>query len=471
MAFCINCGHELAESAKFCADCGATVESQQEGKSKRKVVYEGEIHKCPNCGEALKAFASNCPSCGYELRGVKPASAVQELAHKLEQIESQREYEKPVGVLRQQFRDQQISKTDEQKISLISSFAIPNTKEDLFEFLILASSNINLDRYDEEANVSASQKAVSDAWVAKFEQAFEKARLSFGHTQEFAKIQAIYDNRNAQIETAKRKGKLSILKYIVLIFLCVGFVFAIAITILTLDSKSVDKENQRLESIVSEVYEAIEDENYTLAKAKAANIVFSGSTSKEGDQAAEKWEKTRAELLAIIEEAEKASNNKPNQIPSTAISEEPSAVIEPSTVVAIATTGVDVSNQIADFVDSYEKAEFDKFNSLASENGLADTRIYFECTLDKTEVLEADDTKSILGYFTDASGNQWLVQMHVIPIVTETYFDTAKGKEVVVKGAYSGYSKKKNMPVVILDEMLIVENGTVMNGMQKLLDE
>lgn len=142
MAFCINCGHELAESAKFCADCGATVESQQEGKSKRKVVYEGEIHKCPNCGEVLKAFASNCPSCGYELRGVKPASAVQELAHKLEQIESQREYEKPVGVLRQQFRDQQISKTDEQKISLISSFAIPNTKEDLFEFLILASSNI-----------------------------------------------------------------------------------------------------------------------------------------------------------------------------------------------------------------------------------------------------------------------------------------------------------------------------------------
>ena len=91
------------------------------------------------------------------------------------------------------------------KISLIRSFVIPNTKEDMLEFLILASSNINLQRYNDFDTISESEKAVSDAWQAKFEQAYEKAKLSFGDTPEFEKIHAIYKKKTGEVEKSKKK--------------------------------------------------------------------------------------------------------------------------------------------------------------------------------------------------------------------------------------------------------------------------
>lgn len=55
MSFCNNCGKELVPGAKFCFECGTPVIYNQYNdnspNTKRKVVFEGEIHKCPNCGE------------------------------------------------------------------------------------------------------------------------------------------------------------------------------------------------------------------------------------------------------------------------------------------------------------------------------------------------------------------------------------------------------------------------------------
>ena len=52
MSFCSKFGKQLAEDAKFCSECGAKV-VENNNSTQRKVVYEGEIHKCPNCGEVL----------------------------------------------------------------------------------------------------------------------------------------------------------------------------------------------------------------------------------------------------------------------------------------------------------------------------------------------------------------------------------------------------------------------------------
>lgn len=76
MAFCINCGQELAEGAKFCANCGKAVTGEST-ISQRKTVYEGNLHKCPNCGEVLNSFVTNCPTCGHEihLKRVRPQNS------------------------------------------------------------------------------------------------------------------------------------------------------------------------------------------------------------------------------------------------------------------------------------------------------------------------------------------------------------------------------------------------------------
>lgn len=164
MAFCINCGKVLVEGAKFCSNCGRAVsESQNEAEEQRKTVYDGEVHKCPNCGEQLNSFVTTCPACGYELRGTKVTSVVNELAQKLEMTESA-----------------------EQKMDLIRNFYIPNTKEDIYDFFIFATSNMSAGSYDVEA------------WYAKLEQAYQKAKLSFGNTPEFQYLRKLYSKAKKQ---------------------------------------------------------------------------------------------------------------------------------------------------------------------------------------------------------------------------------------------------------------------------------
>ena len=59
MAFCMNCGTELEKDAHFCSECGAKV-PQIVKDNERNIIYEGNIYKCPNCGEVLKSFVANC---------------------------------------------------------------------------------------------------------------------------------------------------------------------------------------------------------------------------------------------------------------------------------------------------------------------------------------------------------------------------------------------------------------------------
>lgn len=210
MAFCMNCGQRLPEGAKFCSNCGAATGEVKSETAQRKVVYDGEVHKCPNCGEIVNSFVLNCPSCGHELRNSASTSLVQELASKLEDLELQREPRKRRTVKDELLRTNNLSKTDEQIISLIRSFVIPNTKEDILEFIILASSNINVELYGENNLTPENEvlKAVSDAWIAKFEQAYRKAQFSFSETPTFTQIKEVYINKINEINKQKKKKTL-----------------------------------------------------------------------------------------------------------------------------------------------------------------------------------------------------------------------------------------------------------------------
>lgn len=255
---------------------------QKKEKTERKTVYEGELHKCPSCGEILHSYVAVCPSCGYEVRGAKAVSSVKELAQKLEAIESSRE-RKRTRSLKDRMYGEEITSTDEQKISLIRSFVIPNTKEDLYEFLILAGSNIDVDLYDGTVLKTDARLAVSDAWKAKFEQAYQKAKLVFKGDPRFSEIQSIYDSTYKSIKKSKGKNW----KLLGIIY---GTLFAIIIVVaFIIVPLSQHNEGKRLNAIISNIETALDNGEYKMALMYADSLVPQSSVNL-GDAFELEWE-------------------------------------------------------------------------------------------------------------------------------------------------------------------------------------
>ena len=211
--FCTNCGAKNNFEAKFCQSCGIPIQvinnpqsvekmpnmlqkikrtsdmtqNSETTYSDRKQEFVGKILKCPVCGEILKSFVTCCPVCGYELREIESAMSIKKFVAKLEQIEGDR--------TESMEDEEQLCKTDLQKINLIRSFSVPNTKEDLIEFFILAASNVN----ENYGTLSASQEALSHAWEAKYEQVYQKAIICLGDTPEIKEIKKIYNEKRKNL--------------------------------------------------------------------------------------------------------------------------------------------------------------------------------------------------------------------------------------------------------------------------------
>ena len=112
-------------------------EKTAERKKVEKEKKEAFGRKCPNCGAQVPPLTLKC-ECGYEFTTIKSVSSVQLLSDKLEAILSKPykksdpdsdEYKEEV---RQRY--QRIKET-------INLFPVPNTKEDIIEFMALSAPN------------------------------------------------------------------------------------------------------------------------------------------------------------------------------------------------------------------------------------------------------------------------------------------------------------------------------------------
>ena len=234
--FCPYCGTKLDDGAHFCKNCGESLyqdtqgtyntsnrQSTMQNHTNRQTVYEGDIHKCPSCGEILDSFSAKCPACGYEIRNRQVANSIQELVKKLEIIDS-REWVPPLDPVvefpdteevtpdppsamkqligwdfhekqrREAAQNARIAKEEAQKriqkehkknilraeknfdrskqlekANLIQNFPIPNTKEDILEFALLISANVN--------TKNTIPNIVLKAWIGKLDQVYQKATL------------------------------------------------------------------------------------------------------------------------------------------------------------------------------------------------------------------------------------------------------------------------------------------------------
>lgn len=273
MAFCTNCGEKIRDGAKFCANCGtATDFGEHTENAKRKSVYEGEIHKCPLCGEILDSFSTVCPSCSHEIRGSSTSNAVKEFACKLDK-----------------------ATTDYQRTNIIRSFPIPNTKEDVLEFIILAASNI-----DENPN-----KVVFDSWMSKFSQAYEKGKILFANSTELVTINKINDRVKKVVRKRNRKTPTKIALIIIGVifapFLPAIMILFIIGILMIFNPKYDEDEVARLEAIVVEVECALENKEYDLAMMHAKTIDY--DAFRANDELERQWDIKRDYLIKQIIDA------------------------------------------------------------------------------------------------------------------------------------------------------------------------
>lgn len=313
MPFCTQCGQSLAKGAKFCFNCGAPVEED----ISRKQVFEGELRKCPHCGEPLKSFEAVCPVCGYELRGVAASKTTQQLAEEIAQIERTRPKQKRRE--KKKFFSNDVDEPDEIDKSianLIQTFPIPNSKEDVIEFIVLAMSNADtevLDSLEKNGANWAARNIISEAWINKLEQAYQKAKILFGESPEFSELQAMYEKKQIEIKKGRKKSLRFHRNFLIGLGICwVSFFALVNFASLMADIRDenyMKEEVQRLEGIYNEVQTEISNENYEVALMKVNNLYYIYRSddeeyhSKDEDKTAQEWNTKREILLREIERA------------------------------------------------------------------------------------------------------------------------------------------------------------------------
>ena len=224
--YCSNCGKKLDDDAMFCDECGTKIKRQKPSnvqtpnvqetsvikeevkevtrtepvneirpEQKRVNLKEGRLHKCPNCGELINFDNVRCPTCGYEIRDREVNASVQSLFDKVLATEEL-----------------------DKKIELIKTFPIPNTREDILEFMILAKSNFDAKYYATNKNIDS----ISSAWLSKIDQCYAKAKILLRDKRDLDTVEDIYSQIHKETKSIQRNKLLMII---------IGFVAIIAATI------------------------------------------------------------------------------------------------------------------------------------------------------------------------------------------------------------------------------------------------
>lgn len=142
----------------------------------------GDIKKCPACGAVLQSFTTKCSDCGFEFRNVEANCTIQHLFELLNEVEanSKEDAEGLLGGFGRAFSDAVASgmggtKDTRKKKAIIQNFPIPNTKEDILEFLALA---VPLAKKPGFFDQDETKREMYPVWKAKCEQIIMKAKFS-----------------------------------------------------------------------------------------------------------------------------------------------------------------------------------------------------------------------------------------------------------------------------------------------------
>lgn len=133
----------------------------------------GVVNKCPNCGAVVEAGALKCKECDYTFVGIRGNSSVQRLSDQLMAAESKHSND---GFAKSFLGELGIGSSRAKTMcNVIQNFPIPNTKEDLIEFILFL--------YPKATNTSVwkvsdrDQLQMNKAYKVKFDECVNKAKF------------------------------------------------------------------------------------------------------------------------------------------------------------------------------------------------------------------------------------------------------------------------------------------------------
>jgi hypothetical protein len=144
---------------------------------------EGDIKKCPSCGAPVPSFTTKCADCGFEFRNIEVSNSVQSIFELLQRAATQAldEYERnpPKWFEQSLAKEFAIAKRiGEKQASIISTYPIPNSKEDILEFLSLASAQAKAKLPFALYKSTSAPHILKNAWISKCSQVISKAKFS-----------------------------------------------------------------------------------------------------------------------------------------------------------------------------------------------------------------------------------------------------------------------------------------------------
>lgn len=163
----------------------------------------GDVRKCPACGALAESFATKCSDCGTEFRNIQASQNIIKFFEKLDDLERTRSYNplidtenseigcatilkwlffywiliplKAINLILSKTKSAKWSTTDIRKEELIMNFPIPNSREEIFEFLTLSLSKIDVIFYLEVVSEKGKYRSSwNEVWLKKLNKSIQR---------------------------------------------------------------------------------------------------------------------------------------------------------------------------------------------------------------------------------------------------------------------------------------------------------
>ena len=165
----------------------------------------GNVVKCPNCGAQVKGGSAVCTECGYVFTNVSANSSAEKLQAKLDEFNRRQEQrEDSRGNARSSLSDKR--RAIENKMDIISMFPVPNTREDLLEFLTMLQARANATGPRHGKGLGDTEDLSYAYWLL-YTNCINKAKLSFPNDNDF---QYYFQTYEKQLQ--KTKGIIGYLR-------------------------------------------------------------------------------------------------------------------------------------------------------------------------------------------------------------------------------------------------------------------